>query len=162
MNDLDKNMMEMLGMNANPSAWKEHDKLSAMIASGEGIDPGSEVEKLHEYLKASDTMSFHISLAPDFNGTAEVLARSINQTFDQINDPIEGSVSRAKGHLFEKKDYVSCLEKRMSIDSGKPMSVELTDQEQKTIRSYKEDIQVIEDLIAVINLLTEDQVDLQY
>ena len=142
-------------MNTNPNAWAEYDKLQTMIKTGEGIEPGSEVEKLYKHNKAKRVERFSLTLAPEFNGTAEDLARSLNKSNDYLADPINNLISSIGGEVFLKQDTIDCLENRKRVTSTPPyfITVPLTNDEKHKVSQLKRDVYLFNRAIEVIEEL---------
>lgn len=143
-----------LGMNPNMDAWAELDKLQEMLRTGEGFEPDSEVAKLHEWYTANNVKKLHISLAPEFKGTAEDLAREQNKIHAWLQDPVNNLISRMGGVLFMKEDYVACTEGRKKVTEDGFVDVPMTEEEQRKVLDYKADIALYREATEMLKSLT--------
>ena len=127
-------------------------ELQYKVLSGEDIIPGSEIEKMHLRYKEKKIDRFHLSLSPEFRGTAEDIARQMNKVDEHLADPINNLLSRIGGHLFIKKDYVACTEKRFICSQEEPYFLPVTPskEEQRKIQEYKKDIELFEEAMQII------------
>lgn len=140
-------------MNTNPQAWFEYDKLVQMIKSGENIVPGTEVAKLREWYVDNNVQKLRLTLSPEFNGTAEDLARAVNKTNTYLADPVNHLVSKIEGHIFLKQDTVNCLENGSIITADGFEKRVLTQDEERKVRRLKEDISLFQQAIDMIKEL---------
>lgn len=125
---------------------------------GDDVDEatlGPETLKLRKRLRKRGIENFHITLAPEFRGTEEDIAKTQNDSEDWLDNPYNNLISRIGGHLFLLKDYVVCTEnrKQWSPVVETYVCVPMTDEEKKTVREYKEQITLFEEAVQAINNL---------
>lgn len=139
----------------NTHAIKQVILLKAMVMSGEGFEPGSEVDKLHQRYKAKGVINFSITPNENFTGTAEDLARELNRTDDWLSDPVNSLISRVGGYIFMKRGYITCTENKVNLADGWPGEMVIpSPEEQMKIRSYKNDIELFEECIDMLKKLS--------
>lgn len=138
-------------------ALNEVAKLRYMVATGDGVIPGSEIDKLRQRYSKKGVTHFSCTPAPEFKGTAEDLAKALNDVDNWLQDPVNDLVSRVGGHLFCKKDYIACTENTYDYSDGFPgTKVEPSKGERQQIREYKEDIELFEACVEIIKALSEE------
>lgn len=150
--EIDEMMSEFFNTDKNVLAEKA--RLNWQVL-GDDVDEstlGPEVLKLRTTYRKKGVEHFHVSLAPEFRGNAEDIARSLNRTDDWLADPVNNLISSIEGHLFLKKDTVMCLENAKQVVSYDPyfLPITMSKAEEQKVRDHKEDIVLFERAIEMI------------
>lgn len=120
----------------------------------------NEIEKLTQYCEDSDTKILGVTTAyelglSDIKPTAEEIAAEVNRIHEWLADPVNDLVSRIEGHMFLKKDTITCLENRNRVIDEEPyfVPVPMTKEEDREVRKLKEDVKLFQKAIDMIKEL---------
>ncbi len=115
----------------------------------------SEIEKLQKYYEENNIVRMGVTTAyelglSDKKPTSEEVAAELNRMHEWLANPVNNLTSRIKGHIFLKKDTISCMENR--TDCFVP--VPLTEDEKWEVRRLKEDVELFQKAIDMIKELS--------
>lgn len=122
----------------------------------------TEVEKLLEYCRENNVIGLGVTTAyelglSDHQPTAEEIAKALNDTHEWLKDPVNNLLSKIGGHLFLKKDSLMCLEHRTGLlEDGTWGKIPMTQEERWEVRHLKEDIELFEQAIKMIEDLRNE------
>lgn len=122
----------------------------------------TEVEKLAKFLEDINTENIRVTTSyslglTDVKPTAEEIAGEINRVHEWLSDPVNNLTSRIMGLVGMKKDTISCTENRTRLIDKEPyfVPVPMTREEINEVRDLKEDVELFEAAVAMIERLNK-------